>query len=387
MKERRWLFFIVSAVCAGITAFDASSLQEQSVNVIVFLIAVALSGVRLLTSMYIKRIVPRLITTVFPCLAILFTVPEAALPLTVVCLTDFFQEIIKDRRRIPVVICLIIVLALVLQTSSTMVFIGFALGGLMLYFTDLMDRRQKDFDTLIKRSERISELENRLGGQKRVAQSMEHSAKIAERSRLAMRLHDEVGHGISGSILLLEGATTVIDTDTDVAKDTIIRATDNLRNSADEIRKVLREEYADRGEAGLARLKSELSHFSSEHPGINTKLIADENVDDLPPHLWACICENMTEALTNMIKHSEANLFSVRIETKNKLLRVVFSDNGGRQKYKTQMDDIEMDLDLEQGIGLAGIEERCALCYGRCFFEKRPDGFYITMTFPLRRSQ
>jgi hypothetical protein len=33
------------------------------------------------------------------------------------------------------------------------------------------------------------------------------------------------------------------------------------------------------------------------------------------------------------------------------------------------------------------MEERCALCYGRCFFRAEPDGFRIVMTFPLRNTE
>jgi signal transduction histidine kinase len=118
----------------------------------------------------------------------------------------------------------------------------------------------------------------------------------------------------------------------------------------------------------------------------------------------------MTEALTNTLKHANADLFRVEIANKNKLLRVEFSDNGGQRHAKTEStvtqngermvrigdEGVHPDPDRNpndasekaaQGIGLAGIEERCALCYGRCFFEKREDGFHITMTFPLRSAE
>jgi signal transduction histidine kinase len=113
-------------------------------------------------------------------------------------------------------------------------------------------------------------------------------------------------------------------------------------------------------------------------------LAVGAGAEELPPYLWACICENMTEALTNMLKHSNADLFRVEIANKNKLLRVEFSDNGKQRHARTGGTEIGASEKAVQGIGLAGIEERCALCYGRCFFEKREDGFHITMTFPLR---
>jgi signal transduction histidine kinase len=421
IKEKRWLIFVLTALSGGIATFGVNAFvllsateivsaslsvtASSSAAVIIFLVIIALAGVRLLVSLTVTSKthgrVPGMITAILPCVCALIAVRETALPLACVCLADFLQEIIAGYRRIPLLLILTAVLAAVLYAypstvlsvvlpeppsmglfvSLPIILIGFSFAGVCLYTFDLLDRRARDFKTLIERSERIAELERRLGGQRRAAQSLEYTAKIAERNRLAMRLHDEVGHGISGSILLLEGAAAVMDSDVQTAKDTIILATENLRTSADEIRRVLREEYADRADAGLSRLKNELAHFGAEHPHIKTELTIGAGTDELSAHLWACICENMTEALTNTLKHSNADLFRVEIANKNKLLRVEFSDNGKQRRAANH----EKVPDTS-GIGLAGIEERCALCYGRCFFEKKEDGFFITMTFPLRRA-
>lgn len=424
-KEKRWFIFVLTAISGGVTVLEANTFPPQAVSVavitsaaaavIVFLIVLALASVRLLVSLTAHGRVLGSITALLPCTFALAFARETSLPLAVVVLADFLQELLHRSRdglgrenrphdardvlgtndargTVPILLLILTaVLTAVLHAPLVMILIAFAFAGVCLYAFDLLDRLQKDFKILVERGERIAELERRLGGQRRAAQSLEYTAKIAERGRLAMRLHDEVGHGISGSILLLEGAAAVMDKDASTAKDTIVRAAENLRTSADEIRRVLREEYADRADAGLSRLKNELARFGAEHPHIQTEWTAYPGAEELPPYLWACLCENMTEALTNTLRHSNANLFRVDISNKNKLLRVEFSDNGGRPRVKTddrtrKSGSMSTNVSREEGgIGLAGIEERCALCYGRCFYEKREDGFHIIMTFPLRQ--
>jgi signal transduction histidine kinase len=224
------------------------------------------------------------------------------------------------------------------------------------------------------KSEEIDELRRSVQDGRKSAQNMEYTTKLLERNRLASRIHDEVGHGMSGSILLLEGANTVIDKDPAKAKETVSKAIDNLRRSVDKIRSVLREERAETAESNLSRIEKELLSFQTDHPEIKTSISTEGNLDEIPTTVWLCVYENLREALTNVLKHSNGNVFRISIENKNKLLSIEFSDNG----------KLDKSIVSGHGIGLQGMEERTALCYGRCFFNSGGDGFRIRMNFPVR---
>ncbi len=217
-------------------------------------------------------------------------------------------------------------------------------------------------------------LRRQLSDQRKTNQYSERAARLSERNRLAAHIHDQVGHGISGSILLLEGARLSIEKNPEKAGAAIATATDNLRATVDDIRASLRQERAAPGEAGLARIAEMLTVFKTQHPRFYTELTTDGDLMDIPPQVWVCIEENLTDTLTNLLKHSAADSFQVSVVIKNKLVTASFRDNG-------------VVKDFTPGMGLAAMEERCALCRGNCFFSAGQDGFSTVMTFTHMQRQ
>jgi signal transduction histidine kinase len=242
------------------------------------------------------------------------------------------------------------------------------------------------------RAEENDQLRHQLADQRRMIATTEKATRLAERNRLAARIHDQVGHGISGSILLLEGARLMMDKNTapeskpDAALQAIQTATDNLRDTVDNIRAELRAERAQPSETGPAQIAAQLARFEAEH-GILTHLETQGELSVISLPVWMCISENLTEALTNLLKHSKASEFTVSIHAKNKLAKVVFADNGAISAANNSKPGLGLSAIEERcaaqprGLGLSAIEERCALVHGNCFFRSDPSGFSIIMTF------
>ncbi|MDR1815948.1 MAG: histidine kinase [Clostridiales Family XIII bacterium] len=256
----------------------------------------------------------------------------------------------------------------------TALFLGFSLYALY-----LLKRREEDALLHERRSGELEDAKERMQSQRRVSKSVEQVSKLEERNRLAARIHDQIGHGMSGSILLLEGAAGIMDRDPEKAKETITGVAQQLRESVDEIRRMLREERSENAAVSLAQIERELKVFEGAHAGIRTALLAEGDLSAVPGAVWRCVYENLQEALTNTLKHAPgATAFTVKAASKDRLLRVEFSDNGG---------SLGAESLITKSIGLQNMEERCALCYGRCFFRAEPDGFRIVMTFPLRNTE
>ena len=297
--------------------------------------------------------------------------------------------------------------------------------GFSLYVLRLMEKLEKSEQAAEGIASRAEDMQALLGSQRRMVKSTEHVSRLEERNRLAARIHDEIGHGMSGSILLLEGADLVMDEEPERARETIRKVTENLRGSVEEIRKVLHEERTAGAEVSLARIENELAAFETDHPRIKTRIDTEGDMASISSAVWACICENMVEALTNMLKHSAATLFRVSLKNSGALLRVEFADNGGKQRRGPAEGPRGQDRaggepnepspwhgaegprgqdraggepnepspwhgagagqdGIRPGIGLQNMEERAAMCHGRCFFRSEPDGFHIVMTFPRR---
>lgn len=148
---------------------------------------------------------------------------------------------------------------------------------------------------------------------------MRDTVALEERGRFSTRIHDKLGHGISGGIVLLEGVRLNLKSNPDAAEKSLETAIENLRGSVDSIRVALREERPSSGITGVAELQEMLERFSVTYE-IKTDFSADGDTEKIPPHIWKCLKENLTEAMTNTVKHSKADIFSLKIFVYNKKL-------------------------------------------------------------------
>lgn len=226
------------------------------------------------------------------------------------------------------------------------------------YFRELSDKQR---GTISTQSDRISKLQA-------WSKTLRETAALEERSRFSARIHDRLGHGISGSIILLEGAKLNLRSNPEQAEKSLGTAIENLRGSVDSIREALHEERPRRGTASAAELKEMLERFSVNYD-IKTAFSVEGNAERIPPQVWGCVRDNLTEALTNTIKHSNANEFALSIRVFDKLIRAEFSDNGS------------VSGGFSKGMGLDGIEDRTAVCGGKCLFQCGITGFKIINIF------
>ena len=301
---------------------------------------------------------------------VLWQYAGAMLPAAAVILAEMAEELAGSKGSVPLSAAAIILLILILEPDRTMLVLLAAVILPLWYTSMVLHRLQESRLQQDRRSEEIQQLRQAVTSQRQSARTLEYATRLEERNRLAARIHDKIGHGVSGSILLVEAAMLVMDSDPQKAKDTLLTASGNLRESVDEIRTALRGERSSKSDVGLAEIRLELDKFSAEHPGVATRFTAEGTLEEISFALWRCIYENMLEALTNLLKHSSADIFSVKIVSLNKLLHVEFSDNGATRGYQA-------------GTGLLTMEERCAMNRGRCFFNAGSHGFTISMTFPI----
>lgn len=237
------------------------------------------------------------------------------------------------------------------------------------FFARSAIRRLEYFRELSEKQRRmLSEQNNKINKLREYTVTLREKTALEERKRFSTRIHDKLGHGISGSIILLEGAKLNLKSNPEQAEKCIDLVTENLRKSVDEIRAALHEERPERCDVNSAALREILERFSANY-GIKSEFSLEGDEGKIQPRVWKCIIENLTESLTNTIKHSNADKFTLKIHIYNKLIRAEFSDNGKNSNGFTE------------GLGLDGIEERTALCGGKCLFQCGITGFTIINIF------
>ena len=228
----------------------------------------------------------------------------------------------------------------------------------------------------IKKLDEIQEDQRKLiyNLQKKMAQEMDiqeqilYTARLEERNNISSRLHDKIGHTISGTLLQLEASKFILDKDKDKGFSMLESCIENLRKGMDEIRMTLRNIKPAEEEHGINQIRRILDE-KIKGTKINGKVTYAGNLDKISASLWMVFMHIITELTTNSIKYSGGNLIEIKIEILNKFIKLEVKDNGlGCEKVK-------------KGIGLRNIEESISNLNGKMIINNE-DGFDVIILIP-----
>jgi signal transduction histidine kinase len=170
-------------------------------------------------------------------------------------------------------------------------------------------------------------------------------ATLKERNRIARDIHDNVGHLLSRSILQT-GALLAVNKD-EATKEGLQQVKETLSEAMDSIRASVHDLHED-----SIDLKTEIQKLVDHFHFCPIQLDYDLE-SSLEKTLKYCFIAVTKEALSNIIKHSNASQASVLIREHPGFYQLVIGDNGSQRGYPS-----------ENGIGLKNISDRVAALYG-----------------------
>ncbi len=189
----------------------------------------------------------------------------------------------------------------------------------------------------------------------RQAALTEALAASRERNRLARELHDTLAHSLAGLVVELEAVETLCDVDPLAMRAELRRAKQLAREGLDEARKAihdLRESPAQ--DMGLgAALRQAMNEFG-ERTGLETRvefMASEPDALSLPPATADTLYHIVQEALTNVERHAQATVVTLRLQLTSGTLTVQVSDDGV---------GFEPEHLPEGRYGLLGMRERAA---------------------------
>lgn len=190
-----------------------------------------------------------------------------------------------------------------------------------------------------------------------------------ERTRLRRELHDSLGPLLTGAAFKADGIALAARKRPERAESLAIDLADQLRQSVEAVRQLaygLRPAALD--ELGLVgALREEGSRFSP----IKVIIDAPESLPALPSSVEVAAYRIAAEALTNVVRHSDAKLASVRLTTDDGTLEMIITDDGSAT------------APWSPGLGLASIQTRAAEVGGACEAGPTAEGGRVTATLPL----
>jgi PAS domain S-box-containing protein len=255
------------------------------------------------------------------------------------------------------------------------VFVDQAIVGIVGVGIDVTERKQA------QKALEFSEKQLRLLSS-RLMQAQEN-----ERKRIARDLHDSIGQSllvVKLSLQELIKSLTGVGMVEEIAK-SLKRLIPLIQNSVEETRRIcsgLRPSILD--DFGiLATIAWFYRNFQVACPYIRIERNIDINEEEIPEPLKIVIFRIIQEALSNIAKHSKAQLVKLDLIKQEGAIKLAIKDNG----VGFDVDAILAKDICERGLGLCGMQERAELSGGQFTMAAEPGkGTFITAVWPCYRS-
>ena len=281
------------------------------------------------------------------------------------------------RRRLYIPAAIAIVLYLILnlvyrQPETLLVCLdlfGFAVCFLLASISRERDSLQ---DTLRRTMDDSTERDLLLTEKNRTLMEKQdyeiYTATLKERNRIAREIHDNVGHLLSRSILLAGAAKTVnrdeaLAPTLDSLDQTLNAAMDNIRSSVHD----LRDDAVNLDEA----VRSLIDDFT-----FCPVTYCYDAGRVIPRDVKYSFISITKEALSNIMRHSNASKASVTVREHPALFQLCIEDNGTEVRKGNR----------NGGMGLANMKERTDKLHGTIHISAE-NGFRILVTIPKKETR
>ncbi len=195
-----------------------------------------------------------------------------------------------------------------------------------------------------------------------------YTATLRERNRIAREIHDNVGHMLTRSILMV-GALKIVHKDPDLdqplnqLEDTLNQAMNSIRQSVHDLHD------------SSVNLQDTLQTLIRDFTYCPVSLQYDMS-PEVPREVKYSFIAIIKEALVNISRHSNATRADISALEHPGFYQLIISDNGCIKDCKPKTES--------EGIGLANMESRVRSLNGMIQFQKK-NGFRIYITVPKKK--
>ena len=208
----------------------------------------------------------------------------------------------------------------------------------------------------------FNEMLERLEAERQESGRRALAAQEAERKRIAMELHDEVGQTMTGVLLLLQQVAVEVPPS---RREVFAEAQEATRKSVDEVRRIAQELRPELLEhLGLiSALKSLATRFTKQ-AGLQLEWDFTGKLPPLAPDVELAIYRVAQEGLTNVARHANASRVWVSLQpgSESVVLRVVDDGSGVNGQP------------IGDGGGIRGMRERAVLVGAALTIERAQSG-------------
>jgi signal transduction histidine kinase len=188
-----------------------------------------------------------------------------------------------------------------------------------------------------------------------------------ERRHIARELHDEIGQALTAVKMNLQAARRLSDDPTLVSYQedcigTVERTLDQVRSLSLDLRPSILDDL------GLVPALRWLVARQARQTGLSVQFVTDPLDERLPPDLEIACFRTVQEALTNIVRHAQAEQVQVELQFQEGEVRLAVRDDGVGFDVQAALESAARGASL----GLLGMRERVLLAGGQIDIESRP---------------
>lgn len=194
-----------------------------------------------------------------------------------------------------------------------------------------------------------------------------YTATLKERNRIAREIHDNVGHMLSRSILMIGAIKTVMKDEH--LKTPLLQLDRTLNEAMDSVRKSVHDLHND-----SVDLKEAIESLISSFDFCKVSFTYDMSLN-VPGEIKYSFISITKEALSNIIKHSDASFADITLREHPGLYQLIIKDDGTKKSSGH-----------DTGIGLVNMRDRVDALHGTIQFQS-DEGFRIFITVPKNNKE
>ncbi len=211
-------------------------------------------------------------------------------------------------------------------------------------------------------------------GNSQLREQQNRLALLEERERIGMELHD----GVIQSLYALGMHLDLLRTTDNVAGSNLKPVIAGLNEVIEDIRRyILNLQTKAEGQKTIKEHLTDILDSLHVPDSLDILIDAPEDKPPFTPVTFESICLIANEAISNVVRHAEANHLTVRVQRENGQFQINITDNGKG-----------FDLNAtnnQTGLGLRNIRQRARIYNGQVQIDTTPgEGTSLTISIPMR---
>ncbi|MFD0829401.1 sensor histidine kinase [Neobacillus sp. M.A.Huq-85] len=283
------------------------------------------------------------------------------------------MQISLSKSSISVVVTMFITALLYIRFGKETIFsiLSFIFLTIVLYFTIRLRLQRNEMYRV--NQQQLAELQKAYEQLQEASVTSMQYAVLEERTRIARDIHDAIGHSLTSLIVQMQALKFMIKNDPEESQKSLEMMLGVARQGLKDIRTSVHSLADNQEYSGIYPLKALLSRMEAT-TAIQYTFQSELNTEDLTTSMNGILFKILQEAITNVIRHSQATFVMISLKKVSAVIVMSIRDNGildSKQKIK-------------EGFGLRGMAERLKERGGRLNYTiLEPSGFEILAEIPI----